>query len=436
MNEISNNMKISFWASKVLWIGIAICIAIVAGTSFSIVSYAAFALSVAAVVLLSEEDALCFMMMIMPFANIFKSSPEAQSFFTYLFLFYVLWRFLKYQYIHKTFFVTIAILVAYLALQMLFTVNILRTIKFVANILFVYLVVSSGDKYNTKRICLFYIIGVVLSSLVSALDVAPNITPFVHQKQTWGQYEKVSRFAGLYPDPNYYSINVIISLCLIVILNHTKELPAIPAICLAVLLVGFAGMTMSKSAFLMLLLPFLLLMYSKIKKKNYFVFLCVLVAGTVAMFKLVSGEIELFNNILYRITKSKNLDTLTTGRMDIWQSYFEFLMSNPVYLLFGYGLNAPALNGRGSHNTYIDLLYCLGIVGTILLLVVFYVLVNIGENREKRNFLNYSVWLCVGIMYFFLGELFYFDWVFHVVIAIWLSKMNMNCVKEKLNGGA
>mgnify|MGYP003316259263 CR=1 FL=1 len=90
-----NLMKIFSRSNRIYWLSFAVCFAIVAGTFNNIFSYLALAISVVSVVLLNEDDAICFMMVVMSFANIFKTAPGAQSFFTYLMLFFVLWYFAK-----------------------------------------------------------------------------------------------------------------------------------------------------------------------------------------------------------------------------------------------------------------------------------------------------------------------------------------------------
>lgn len=433
MNEISNNIKSSSQSTKGLWIPFVVCIAIVAGTFNGMFSYFAFVLSIIAIFLLTEDNALCFMMMIMPFANIFKSSAGTQSFFTYLLLFYILCFFVKRRCISKMFLITVGFLSVYLVFQMCFSLNILRTVKFVANLLFIYLAVSCSTTHNAKKMCLYYIFGVAASSAVAALNIIPNLNNYIGTEDMWLQNEQVLRFTGMYADPNYYSVNLIISLCLIIILNHKKYLSIIPAICLGGLMTFFVAMTLSKSAFLMLVLPLGLLMYSKLNKRNYLLFFGVLVAGIVVVNLLFSGKIAIFNNVLLRITNASDIDSLTTGRSNIWNMYCEFLFDNLNSLLFGGGFGAELIGKHAAHNTYIDLIYYFGIIGTVLVLLVFGVLINLKKNTAKLNLLNYSIWICIALMYFFLSELFYFDWAFHIIIAICISKMNMSQTKEEKN---
>ena len=430
MNGLSNNIQSSSKSNKGLWVAIVVCIAIIIGTFYSAFSYLAFALAILAILALKQEDALALMMMVMPFANIFKPSPEAQSFFTYLMLIYVIWYFAKNRFVHKGFLLSLFALIVYLVVQMTVSMNILRTIKFVANLLFIYLAVNSANVHNNKKLYIAYIVGFVVTSLIAALNIIPNLTDYIGTQDFMIENQEVFRFTGMYGDPNYYSINVIISLCLIVILNHRKELSAVPAIGLAALMVLFVGLTMSKSAFLMLIFPLVLLLYSKIQKKNYLLFACVTVISAILVVQLLTGKIEIFSGVLNRFNEATDADSLTTGRSYLWERYMNFLGDNPFTLWFGGGFGANLLSARESHNTYIDMLYYLGILGTVLLATVFGVLSKFKRKSIKLNLLNYSVWLCIAVMYFFLSQLFYFDWAFHIVIAILVSKMDMNQMKE------
>lgn len=403
----------------------AICGAIIGGTYIRLFSYAALLFSLIAVVVLSEEDSICLLMFLMPFASIFKASPTSQSFFTYLLLFYVLWCLFKKRRINASFLRHFVFLLVFLVSQMLISVNILRTVKFVANILFIYYVVNGNTHKDNKRIYLYYILGIIMSSAVAAFGLIPDLSKYVEIKALSQYYDNLVRFTGLYGDPNYYSINVIISLCLTVILYHKKQLGTVLTLLFAAALVTFAIMTYSKSAFLMLLLPLLLLLYSQVRKRKYFVFALLFLAAIILLSRVLARRIDAFDVVLSRLF-GDNGGSLTTGRDTIWENYIGYFSKSWWTVIVGGGFNAALVNEHAAHNTYIDLIYYLGLVGTILLGGVFYAIIKPAPNPEKTNFLNYSIWLCLMAMYFFLSELFYFDLAFHIIIAILISKTDMN----------
>lgn len=403
----------------------AICVAIIGGTYSSLFAYAALLLSVVAVAASSEEDSICLLMMLMPFANIFKPSATAQSFFTYLILFYVCWRFIKRRHINTSFLANFLLLIIFLVIQMVISMNILRTIKFVANVLLVYFAINRDTSENNKRIYLYYILGIIASSAVAAIGMIPDLNSYIRTKGLTYSNESLARFAGLYGDPNYYSVNVIISLCLVVILYHKKQLRTVPALLLAAALVTFSIMTFSKSAFLMLLLPLFMLLYSRIRRRKYFMFVLLSLAAVLLLASTLAGNIDAFEVILSRVLTSEDAGSLTTGRIGIWSTYIEYLGNSLLNILLGGGFNLPLINNRAAHNTYIDLIYYLGMVGTVLLGGTFRSVSKLIPTKVRRNFLNYSVWLCIAAMYFFLSELFYFDWAFHIIIAMLVLKTNM-----------
>jgi len=65
-------------------------------------------------------------------------------------------------------------------------------------------------------------------------------------------------------------------------------------------------------------------------------------------------------------TNSYDMNTLTTGRWKIWGVYLSYLYTTGSWV-WGNGLNYLLPLGRAAHNTVIQCVYCLGIVGTFIL---------------------------------------------------------------------
>ncbi len=415
---------------NVPWIvSIVVTILSALGLYTNIFSYLALLVSLVFVFILPEEQMLKVLMFIMPFANIFKPNPDAQSFFTYTLLVFILYSVIKKRKYNITFFAILIFLMMFLTLQMILSMHLLRTIKFIVYILFIFNSSSSFKQENSKGIYISYIGGIFTSSLLALLNVLPNVNRYVGSKSFGLEYDNLSRFKGLYGDPNYYSINVIISLCLIVILYHNKQIKKSSALILSACLVYFIALTYSKSSFLMLVLPLILLLYSSIKNRKYFIFLVVIIVSIFFLFGLFAGKIELFNVVLERFSESEDIASLTTSRSSIWANYINYFKTNPMKFLFGSGFNAKLVGGKGAHNTYIDALFYLGLVGTILYVAILVIIFKNTVLPAKRNLLNYSVIVTVGIMYFFLSELFYSDLPFHITLAIFVLKTDIAEIK-------
>lgn len=135
----------------------------------------------------------------------------------------------------------------------------------------------------------------------------------------------VTRFSGLYTDPNYYAISVIISLCLIVFLYMKKRLSLIATVVLSIPLCIFAGMTSSKSALVMLAIPIIEMIYVCFKEKNYIVLSLFFIALAAIIVGVIGGRIDIFNATFDRLNlDTRNIDALTTGRTVLWRDYFNY----------------------------------------------------------------------------------------------------------------
>lgn len=421
------NENTSLSSPKTKWIlafTIFACAAL--GTFQGLFSLMGFAIFVYVVAFCSSADTLFLMVFTVSFANIFKTSPSAQSLFTYVMLGYVAYKIVMGQGASNEFWVTFVLLILFSGAQSLMSVNTLRMIKFLANFLFVYFALGDARGHE-KDVFLGYTAGVITGSATAWLGVLPNLYKYIKNKSIGVSSEYLDRFAGMYDDPNYYTVNVIISLCLLVILYHRKELKTVPFAILSLVLLFFSVMTYSKSAFLMLAIPVLFFLYSNSKNGRYFLQMTCIVGLFVFALYLVAGKIDFLSAVLTRLTSAEDLSQLTTGRSKIWKNYIESFFSSVLHLLVGNGYGAKLVKGRAAHNTYIDMIHYLGLVGIFLMLRLIYVTVKDYQfGIIRRSFLNYSIIIVILIMYFFLSELFYFDLPFHILLAIMVLNMKID----------
>lgn len=425
---------ISIKSNKVRWgLSAVLALLILFGTYRNVFSLAAFLLCGLMVVFCDRETILLQIFFILPLANIFKLSPGVQSFFTILILAYVVLHLV----LPRKATTLIILFGVYVVLCELFAgqFNLFKTIKLICNVLFLSSILNGKVSICNKEVFLSYIIGNVVSSFFGMMDSGFfKIQSYIGEKgfgdPTADNY--VARFAGLYADPNYYAIGLIISLCLLVVLLHRNEINLFVAALLTVPIVYFLIQTYSKSAVIMVFLPVAILLYSLYSKRKYVSMLLLVVSAVTVVILALSGQIPALEIVLNRFgvgeTSSADLDVneLTTGRFDLWMMYAKYLINNMRAGLFGGGVGAGYLNGFAAHNTYFDVLYYLGAIGGFLLVWILTV-ISAQSRRSviKRNVLNYSVMLCIVIMYFFLSELFYFDPPFQIFIAFMVLNLPM-----------
>lgn len=410
---------------------IIIAALILFGTSNTIFALAALALCVLFFLKSEENSAIEMLFFLMPLAPIFKLSSSSSSLFTYLELGLLFLIYIKTRYVAKQ---ELSYVLAF-ALYILFfqiiygELNVTSTIKMIVNIA-ILLRISKLSFENTSNIFLSYVAGVLCSSLYRFLDSNFfRISAYTSQKVLgFGGGVFVTRFSGLYTDPNYYAISIIISLCLVVFLYMKKRISLVITVALSIPLCVFAGMTGSKSALVMLAIPVLEMMYVCCKERNYVALTMFFVALAAIVVGVIGGKIDIFNTTFDRLNlDTRSIDALTTGRTVLWRDYFAYFNEHLFKTIFGSSIAVTALKTSISvtepHNTYIDLILQLGIVGTLgFLSCIRLAYTNIRRNIH-RGFQNYALLIVLLVMYCFLSQLQGYDLPFQIALCMML----LNC---------
>lgn len=409
---------------------------ILLGTHYSVFSVAAFAVGCCIIISGNQIRSLEMMIFLAPMATIFKASSTSLAFLTYLELFFVLFYLVQQRGKIERIEIGMILFGFYLVVIELLNggIDFNATIKMVVNLFMLSIATKANVEGETKRLFVLFILGVIVSSLIANISSSFfDIAQYVGMKGYGvGSGGYVIRFSGLYKDPNYYSVNVIIALCEIILLFKRRKISSIIAIGFAILLTAFAVETVSKSAILMLAIPVIMFLYATIRERRYGLFALGVVITACILVLAVSNRIPALDNIMGRfLSAGTDLDSLTTHRSTLWVNYFSYLSEHINEIVFGRSLLNYTLNGVAPHNTYIDLIYQLGIVGSIFLLLI---VIRIFRNRKmdiKRCLLNYSVLICIVIMYLFLSELQYYDLPFHFIMCYFALNFNTEETEER-----
>lgn len=411
---------------KMRWtVSAVLSVLILFGTYHNVFSIIAFFGICLLLFFCERETIILQLFFIMPMANIFKMSPTSQSFFTIVLLLYVVMYFV----LPRKATLLIVLFSIYIILGQLVSGSFMffRTVKLICNILFLSSILNQNVTINHKRVFYSYIIGNITASCFGLMDSSfLKIKDYVGEQGVEGiEFIDLTRFTGLHTDPNYYTVGMIISLCLLVLMYHRKEIRTLWVLLLSVPIVYFLILTYSKSAILMLAVPLFFLLYSLYKQKKYVTILFVFSFVLIVLFMALSGKIEILNVVISRFNASDNsvgdtdLNSLTTGRFDIWVSYVKYMFKHYLAFFVGEGISAPIINDHGAHNTYIDCWYYLGLIGTTLLICIIYMILNQSKFAEfKRNAFNFCVLISLLFLYAFLSGLFIYDLSFHIYLSI------------------
>lgn len=403
---------------------------ILMGTNSPLFTLMGFAMCIIVCVQATLEFSLSTLFFILPMATIFKFAPGQTSVFTFVQLIWVLCAFYKTGMQATKTDIAVVLFSFYLLICQIFCggLNISATIKLAFGILMLLMVKKEGLYDNYFLIFTSYIFGVLTSSLFMLIN-SPlfNIVIYVTSKterlagSESGDY--ITRFAGLYGDPNYYSVNLIIAMILLLCLFRKKKITAMQTVVLLIPLVFLAAKTGSKSALIMLIIPASLFIYISIKNKRYVIALASVAVIGIAIWMLFNGRIAAFSIAIQRLTANhSSLNELTTGRGAKWIEFLEYIWNRPMVLLFGKSLLNVTLNGGAPHNTYIDMFFQLGLVGTVWMTCI--LSITWIDRSYRRTVLNYSLVGAVFILYFFLSELQYSDFPFHLSLCLIVANMD------------
>ena len=398
------------------------------GTVQPVFSMIAFVVSLYFLVTEDRFEQILFLFFIMPTASIFKLSPSTTSFFTLLEIMFCIMYVIKNKFCIKEKQLIILLFGGFLAIIQLLNgdINIVSTIKLVTGIFILSIVTHYDIEKEHCRLFLVYIYGILISSILSFLNYTYNFLPLsnyvVFKDQKLGE-DFITRFSGLAPDPNYYTVNIIISLCLICILFYKKEISIKCCTFLSVQLILFAAITLSKSALLMLVFPVFLFIKLCLDNKSWKSLSAIIIAILFFLYLVLSNHLNIFDNTLARLNNGLDFNVLTTGRGAIWCNYIEHMQEDFFHLIIGKGIFNVMLDGKVAHNTYIDILYQLGVIGTIFYSWIMYKIFTTNV-KIKRNLLNYSIIITIIIMYMFLSELHFYDSIFHIILAYYALHLN------------
>lgn len=326
------------------------------------------------------------------------------------------------------------------------------------------------DQLDFKETIFIFFMGVVLACILGLFrplfSRAQEIIPSF--------YDGGRRFTGVSNDPNYFSGDLLICLAGFMILYDKKQINYLFYFALFVLLI-FSINSLSK---MMLIINILLLVIFCVYKliKEFFklgfykclamfgVFLlscCVCIKPILSIVERFTannenikeeqinnankdsdinnnlGRVDEENPDSYYVYKFRNnkLTALTTGRTNIWLAYFEESSSSTTKLLFGHGIGAPFIlcdNGYkvdyfAEHNTFVQMLYRLGIIGSVLLLLI--VISTIKKSKIKGiNFSNFLIMFVIFFLFMALCNLLSYR------LSIYLLILTLSlCSREKDN---
>lgn len=356
----------------------------------------------------------------LPFTMIYKLSPASTSLFAYVMLLsggIMLFRM-------RSFGTEQLILIALFAVYVIpgMGSNVTTVLKILMLLILFYYFVQNIKPQEYKNQIMSFSLGMIGSSVIGTLKTTwPRLEAYFSDMKTiYVGAEESNRFTGLYLDPNYYSISVLLAIFLCLLLFRRKDANRGLLGVLIVALVVFGFMTYSKMYLLVFSLLVVTLLLSNIKSpKQLIITLCLLgIFGT--LFYRWGESTEYFSTMTRRLESGD----ISTGRFELWTDYLGYIGSSPLTLLLGDGFGAGYRPLGGPHNTYIESIYVLGILGSLIFIITILSIFNSKRYLEHRVLLNHALPFLFFIMIAVLGCLTMNDLILHCML-LWMG-LNMD----------
>ena len=253
--------------------------------------------------------------------------------------------------------------------------------------------------------CGTFVGGTIMTGVIGLMkEMFPNLASELTENQYRNELsgEIIDRFAGLWNDPNGYTIFLICALFATVWLMQNKKIGAIKFSFLSVLLSVLGVLTLSKSCALLLVgfwACFIVLNRSiTITKKIG----ALTLVGAICLVA-ASFFTDTLSELIYRFTSARgsegkfDVTLLTSNRSNLWVSYILAIFKGNF--ITGFGIDAPLVGTHAPHNTYIQLLYEWGMIGTVIYIWTWSAM--LFETRKQKFNIIPTLFLLIAI--FFLG---------------------------------
>lgn len=304
-------------------------------------------------------------------------------------------------------------------------------------LLFLFPAVVDELKYRTDflQLVTYFSIGIISAALSSQqLVIYSNIARYI-DVYVWNV---VTRLSGYYSDPNFYSaqISAALSGVMLLIIKAKEQRKRIFLIIMALVLLYCGLLSASKSFIITIGFILVIWLLRILTMRGSSTGKLLLVIGVaVAVVVVISSDIfsDLWAIVSFRFQQSDNLSGLTTGRSEIWISYFDVLMTDVKLLLIGNGFVNAEVNGHASHNTIIQIIYQFGLIGAAFLAMWEYYFLRGALKRQWSGniFTTDVIILIIGAFlpwlsldYVFFDEFFLVP-IFVVAGVLYIRKLNV-----------
>ncbi len=409
---------------------------------------------VAGAILFDFEKCLSFFMFCYSFEAVFYITKNSKNTFVFpivysilfsiAFIKYIILLFKKKKKLNIKRLVPLALFIIYILIP-INPIKISDVIKYVIAFGVLYLLLEYKDEINFNNVLIVASIGLVLSIIISPLLTFSNRMEYI---QFAFYNQGIEKLKAVFVNPNWlavYSIVMLSICCYKFVFNDLMW--GFPIL----VVLPYTYRTISRDYILCLIIVISFLLVVSIVKRKKTCFLkyigVIVFIAVVALIQLDVTNLYIirvkntYNEIvtLVGITsenggteeelkdetddKSYNKDDnaskwidgtpIDPGRAGLWKRYIRDYKSSPKKIIFGAGVSADVL-GIAPHNTYINILWQFGVVGSVALIGVFYLILR--DLLKSKNVLSFLLLFILSFICMFESNLFNYVAVMMIIL--------------------
>lgn len=398
----------------------------------------------------SHDYTLPIMLFFLPWSPLLRLSPTSFSFYTFATVLVCLIGIVKNRFSFKNYHIKAGICILFLTLLSKLLDGGGLSFAYIAFLMMIVLFPTVKEeihkhKYEFLQVVVFFSLGVAISSLCAMyLSNYGNIRKYIQVYE----YLTIVRRCGFYGDPNFYTAQVLAAMSGAMILVMQQKKKGIMVFLVAlILLLFYCGMLSGSKSFAIVSAILVLLWVVSILKMRGRAGVKLILLGVLVFAGVYAATSVLFSGLIQvivtRFLASNDANSFTTGRLDLWMSYFEEIMGNVKVFFLGRGFTNVKVNGRASHNTLLQIIYQFGVIGAPMLLYwVICFWQDTLRGLEKRVTLDINLlmvligsfmpWLAIDLLFF--DEFFLLQW--YVLVAMGASQpiIKQQTMEKEKNG--
>ena len=314
-------------------------------------------------------------------------------------------------------------------------------------LIFHYLTNSNKSQKTLKNIILFFSRSICLTSLITLLDI---LKPLRENKDASmfgieGATYYTSLFGAPHAASSYFAIAIVTLVFFLVKVKRISKFWVVFDIAMIIIALISVFKAYVRTGWLMVFVGLVSLFGLKnvVSKRKYFVLFCLLVVFLCALYytnEMFHARMTGVN--VYSGAGGDGINMTGSGRISFWMSGLELWTNgDPYELLFGQGYYKVTENNYStvgmrvfSHNQFVDALAQHGVIGLVLLILLF-----ISQYRfivHRKESLYYRLCLSIFFMtmtFAFFQSLIYFDYaiIYAACLAVLTKKNKIKVVKNE-----